>query len=1403
MLHAPLVHLTDSQLQLTPLVWLWSVPATFRLIVYSGEVKIWVWSILVQPVTLALLFLPLSSPALAFAAEAIATARLLTVLDKLQLVAATKAAAQHDAAASSPAAGQDGSSPVAEYGPVGVDDAASEQSFEQLDADQRVNLRSKKAQQGRISAVRFGQYLSATLKARLLLPWMLPAYLTSEAAALAAAEASSRAGGGAVAHHVALPIREEEDEHQHEGDEQAGGRKAAGGGSSSRILPIPLARARIVERLGAVTMVTVVDDEMVCESSVPEELFLLKSKEEQSSTHDTPPSTILRTMHDAGQVHFEDPHWWQHLASLKPLGFACLACTRTTCDDRAGPATASSQGDDSLGSGDHLPHGRPHSADDLLVQYVSEVPPRRQYLADLGREIGFCDDDMATFRTLCRVHVLAPHLADEMAQEDTHALSVQETRHRGTLQPHITSVVVEDRRNGGLHLLSKGNPSLVLPICHDFWDGRVLNSLNVGDRHVILERHQQWVLEDFDVVALCYTPVPLYMHKIIRSRVASGTNGGQQHQQHQFDDATQQQLPIYLVDNYTEAQQVAHLHSIREQANRERQARREALLEAAAAAILESDQAGQQQQQQGEQAAAERPPELEVPGSREEGEEEGEGAAALVSPIPRKGGADSMWLAEAHSSVSEEGGGGAEEGGSERPVVVLEGVQVSLTTEDPNHTPTAANSRASPELSVASEPPPQPPSHQSSFKVPLSPWSRLTTPRTSSSTGTNTTSSSLLAAVQRAHSATISSLSPAVLARPQEADDATATLPPPARLPRRSKSGGSASGHEDDHAPQDGEGPEGPAAMEERLRAISARPRLVTTLSITDIMGRNTSSPCPSEPARRAGGPRIRRASSMDNVHGMRAGTPLGSGSSLAATGDDVFWSLLQKQVFLGLVASNVLPKKDIPNLVEELMAAGVRFVYFSPRNMRRTKSLAEKMGIETGWNCAISLRPLASSDVPDEHRLVGEDIYGEWDVKARLPHGVEAIRKHLDTVDNVPLLVSLFTDATPHTIDDMFSIFHAHHESVLCLGYGFRATNARLFRRADLAVSLEGLPGLPSVSALPAHSHCGLSACDATFNEDVVSLACAFTLRHGSDDAWEQRQVSVGLLLDMIREGRRVLANLYQMVAQGLLLVFTAAAYMIMSRLVPIPQPGSLDGMDVLWLLWVVLPALALPLLDTQADAAILTRCPRKNVVKGVDVARALTYLLARCLPTVLTCIYIYVRGLGGLLSGLPECGGAVGADQDPRPFSEGQDWWVVLHCPATQRHPVHSKAVLLAVRQANDLVLSALVAMLAVQSAGVLYRTQPIWKELPTRNLAWLASCGCLLLVQLLHFLLRALHRGTLRHLRWVEWDTWVAMAAMPWAILLIGERVKGWDRKIFDRFMLLLKLEFNTRLGTHSPR
>jgi phosphoglycolate phosphatase-like HAD superfamily hydrolase len=77
-------------------------------------------------------------------------------------------------------------------------------------------------------------------------------------------------------------------------------------------------------------------------------------------------------------------------------------------------------------------------------------------------------------------------------------------------------------------------------------------------------------------------------------------------------------------------------------------------------------------------------------------------------------------------------------------------------------------------------------------------------------------------------------------------------------------------------------------------------------------------------------------------------------------------------KVFLGMAASSVPVRPDVPNMMEDLTAAGIRFVYFSPRNMKRSKPVAEKIGISFDWNCAISLRDLHQEETSDPHRQGG-----------------------------------------------------------------------------------------------------------------------------------------------------------------------------------------------------------------------------------------------------------------------------------------------------------------------------------------------------------------------------------------------------------------------------------------------
>ncbi|KRG03523.1 transmembrane protein 94 isoform X2 [Drosophila mojavensis] len=61
-------------------------------------------------------------------------------------------------------------------------------------------------------------------------------------------------------------------------------------------------------------------------------------------------------------------------------------------------------------------------------------------------------------------------------------------------------------------------------------------------------------------------------------------------------------------------------------------------------------------------------------------------------------------------------------------------------------------------------------------------------------------------------------------------------------------------------------------------------------------------------------------------------------------------------QVFIGMVTMQYQAQNDIVHLVERLERACIRFVHFSKENELRSRVFSEKMGLESGWNCHISL---------------------------------------------------------------------------------------------------------------------------------------------------------------------------------------------------------------------------------------------------------------------------------------------------------------------------------------------------------------------------------------------------------------------------------------------------------------
>uniref|UniRef100_K3WDV0 Cation-transporting P-type ATPase C-terminal domain-containing protein n=1 Tax=Globisporangium ultimum (strain ATCC 200006 / CBS 805.95 / DAOM BR144) TaxID=431595 RepID=K3WDV0_GLOUD len=516
---------------------------------------------------------------------------------------------------------------------------------------------------------------------------------------------------------------------------------------------------------------------------------------------------------------------------------------------------------------------------------------------------------------------------------------------------------------------------------------------------------------------------------------------------------------------------------------------------------------------------------------------------------------------------------------------------------------------------------------------------------------------------------------------------------------------------------------------------------------------------------------------------------------------DSLLWRIQEDQIFLGMVATGVQPKKGIPEFIEDLTACGIRFVYFSPRNMRRSKLLAEKMGIETDWNCAISLRPL-DSDGPDPHRMTSN--YSDWDVKARLPHGVEAIKRHLAEVDNVPLLVSLYTDSTPETISEMISIFQENNEVVMGVGSSLKESNAPLFSKADSAAALQGGlqsffdEQLPKGKELPVFSEE-----DIQFSHILNTLTCSFRINSKEDDVHAKDATpSLTHLIELIRLGRCVLTNFHQMIAFIFVSQLFIATLILISYIVPFPLVPQLSCASIFWLLWILVPTLSLSMLASASEKDVMKQTPRKNeeIELQEDLPRLATYFLIRHVPSALLAIVVFECLLGfSLASSRAQLG------DEYRDFQ----WFdFMLHNSIVLARP-RPPVVAAAVDRAEAGMLLLIGASILASSCGYLYRCESIFSMSPLRNRMWLGASTGLLVVQLTISMVRAGLAGSDGHSLWffigeaVPWYFWTVFFVWPMIVIAVDEAVKSHDRHHMTRYFKFLRMQFDTRLGMWSPK
>ncbi|XP_003377149.1 conserved hypothetical protein [Trichinella spiralis] len=559
----------------------------------------------------------------------------------------------------------------------------------------------------------------------------------------------------------------------------------------------------------------------------------------------------------------------------------------------------------------------------------------------------------------------------------------------------------------------------------------------------------------------------------------------------------------------------------------------------------------------------------------------------------------------------------------------------------------------------------------------------------------------------------------------------------------------------------------------------------------------------------------------------------------------DVFF---KDHVFLGMVAFQYQAKPDVVRLIERL------------DKIFRSRVFAEKMGLETGWNCHISLENSENGALSTQQRRIGNVVkrkccefsttaqsliftsepdvsklrleadvlnfsckvsladadlhvdrapfadeteqtplldsnsnlsskefkivnstdpsvrsvsvdsltsccmetdpsgmYGDSSDflisnQAQLPKGIDNIRPHLSSVDNVPLLVPLFTDCVEAATNEMLRIMQENDECVCVVGSSLNVDNAELFCTADVAVSVE--PDLPL-----AHR--------------INSLPCAFSV-HSLDKGFLTSAFATSM--PMLRRFR---VAFYFLLSCSLLLSFVQLASLAAVQWTPF-APDML-----LWLLCLALPvlsaSLAMPTPERTAAAGSDSPLVHKRRSNRKEIVTFFTQFSVKFLPSGFGVLLLFVLTTRFLQS---------------TPTANTNDHWPQASSDGHVRLP--PPQLLLA---QNYCAWFFLLYMIGV-SASHVHCYELMMNKPPTRNRNWLFACLALQLVQSF-YCSPPLWPGRWKF-RYGDVPWFVSVFAFFWTIpvLCINEAMKRLEASQHQRRQRRRRLSFDTKLGMNSP-
>ncbi|XP_053197123.1 transmembrane protein 94 isoform X2 [Scomber japonicus] len=541
----------------------------------------------------------------------------------------------------------------------------------------------------------------------------------------------------------------------------------------------------------------------------------------------------------------------------------------------------------------------------------------------------------------------------------------------------------------------------------------------------------------------------------------------------------------------------------------------------------------------------------------------------------------------------------------------------------------------------------------------------------------------------------------------------------------------------------------------------------------------------------------------------------------------------LSGQIFMGMVSSQFQARLDTVRLIDALVTACIRFVYFSMEDELRSKVFAEKMGLETGWNCHISLTPNGDSpcdggpsspghgslhedlnqDSRDEAEgplLPEEEAHSDLasfqptdsDVpsfledcnRAKLPRGIHQVRPHLKNIDNVPLLVPLFTDCTPDTMCEMMKIMQENREVTCCLGSSANFRNSRLFLQSDVSIGLD--PLYPSQCSWETFGY----ATGGGFNGEVEglsplrlsgqlnSMGCSVTFHQGES-------VSMVKLIEQARHTTYGIRKCFLFLLQCQL---SLVIIQFLACLAQLPPP--INTTDILWLSCFSCPLLSVSLLGKPPDSSVMSVATGKNL--DAIPRKTQNYFLGCFLLKFSLTVCAYLVAFGFTLQEI-----CLRSNNLTLSDNSTVTCLHILTTSSSDEAPHWFSELSNGLLLTQKVMAGFLVLHTVVISLSYVHRSQPLWRKSPFSNTWWCLTVPVVLLSQVV--------QATVDYQLWRDQSSlltfdladipllaWLLASLSPLLVVVVNEVVKLHEIRVRVRYQKRQKLQFETKLGMNSP-